>query len=172
MTDVVMPEMNGRDLAEKITDIYPDIRLLFMSGYTADVIAHHGALDKGVPFIHKPFSMAVQRLETTNTQLEKKLLESGTLSEEVMTYMSEGFVLTDTRASIIFINKSLSEMLGYLPEEIIGKRWLDMVPIEQQAIAKDAEVRRTQGHTDRYEIILHRKNGEKFPGPDYPDSFS
>jgi len=58
MTDVVMPEMNGRDLAGQITDLYPDIRLLFMSGYTSNVIAHHGVLDDGVAFIQKPFSMA------------------------------------------------------------------------------------------------------------------
>ena len=57
MTDVVMPEMNGRDLAEEITKIYPAIRLLFMSGYTANVIAHQGVLDEGVAFIPKPFSM-------------------------------------------------------------------------------------------------------------------
>jgi len=58
MTDVVMPEMNGRDLAGQITALYPDIKLLFMSGYTANVIAHHGVLDDGVAFIQKPFSMA------------------------------------------------------------------------------------------------------------------
>ena len=58
MTDVVMPEMNGRNLSGKITDLYPDIRLLFMSGYTANVIAHQGVLDDGVAFIQKPFSMA------------------------------------------------------------------------------------------------------------------
>jgi len=57
MTDVVMPEMNGRDLAGEITALYPDIRRLFMSGYTADVIAHQGILDDGVTFIQKPFSM-------------------------------------------------------------------------------------------------------------------
>ncbi len=56
MTDVVMPEMNGRDLAKNILVDYPDIKRLFMSGYTADVIAHHGVLEEGVNFIQKPFS--------------------------------------------------------------------------------------------------------------------
>ncbi len=56
MTDVVMPEMNGRDLAKNLLSIYPDIKRLFMSGYTASVIAHHGVLDEGVYFIQKPFS--------------------------------------------------------------------------------------------------------------------
>jgi PAS domain S-box-containing protein len=57
MTDVVMPGMNGRDLARHLKPLYPDIKLLFMSGYTANVIAHHGVLDEGVYFIQKPFSM-------------------------------------------------------------------------------------------------------------------
>ena len=57
MTDVVMPEMNGHALAKKILSLYPNIQRLFMSGYTADVIAHQGVLDEGVHFIQKPFSM-------------------------------------------------------------------------------------------------------------------
>jgi len=57
MTDVVMPEMNGRDLANKLLDLYPHLKRLFTSGYTADVIAHHGVLDEGVYFIQKPFSI-------------------------------------------------------------------------------------------------------------------
>jgi two-component system, cell cycle sensor histidine kinase and response regulator CckA len=114
----------------------------------------------------------VQELKTDCTQLENKLLESRSLTEEIMTYMTEGLVLTDTRETIIFINQRLSEMLGYLSEEITGKCWLDMVPVEQQAIAHDAKARRAHGHIDRYEIVLCRKNGEKFPvligaGPRY-----
>lgn len=56
VTDVVMPEMNGRDLAKNLLSFYPDLKRLFMSGYTANVIAHHGVLDEGVNFIQKPFS--------------------------------------------------------------------------------------------------------------------
>ena len=57
LTDIVMPEMNGRDLARTLLGLYPDIKRLFMSGYTADIIAHHGVLDDGVLFIQKPFAM-------------------------------------------------------------------------------------------------------------------
>jgi CheY-like chemotaxis protein len=57
LTDVVMPEMNGRELADRLKSFYPDLKCLYMSGYTADVIAHHGVLNKGVIFIQKPFSL-------------------------------------------------------------------------------------------------------------------
>lgn len=57
ITDVVMPEMNGRDLAQRIAAIRPAMQCLYMSGYTADVIAHHGVLETGIHFIQKPFSI-------------------------------------------------------------------------------------------------------------------
>ncbi|HNZ10435.1 MAG TPA: ATP-binding protein [Smithellaceae bacterium] len=56
LTDVVMPGMNGRDLAQNMMHFHPGIKHLFMSGYTADVIAHQDVLDEGVNFIQKPFS--------------------------------------------------------------------------------------------------------------------
>ena len=56
MTDVVMPEMNGRELAANIEQIDPDVKILYMSGYTANVIAHGGILEEGLNFINKPFS--------------------------------------------------------------------------------------------------------------------
>ncbi len=57
MTDVVMPEMNGRALAEHLLILSPNLRCLFMSGYTADVIGHHSVLDEDVHFIQKPFTL-------------------------------------------------------------------------------------------------------------------
>ncbi len=57
LTDVVMPEMNGKELVKRIRESKPEIKCLYMSGYTANVIAHHGILDKGVNFIAKPFNL-------------------------------------------------------------------------------------------------------------------
>lgn len=51
-----MPEMNGRELAEKLSSLLPGLKCLYMSGYTSDVIAHRGVLADGVRFIQKPFS--------------------------------------------------------------------------------------------------------------------
>jgi PAS domain S-box-containing protein len=56
ITDIVMPGMSGRDLATKLTETYPRLKCLFISGYTAEVIAHRGILDEGIHFLAKPFT--------------------------------------------------------------------------------------------------------------------
>ena len=58
ISDVVLPEMNGKELAKRIRGHLPDIRVLFMSGYTANAICHFGILDEDVDFIQKPYSVA------------------------------------------------------------------------------------------------------------------
>ncbi len=57
LTDLIMPEMNGRDLSRELTSLCPDVKCLYMSGYTGNIIVHQGILDEGVQFIQKPFSM-------------------------------------------------------------------------------------------------------------------
>jgi CheY-like chemotaxis protein len=72
LTDVVMPEMNGNSLADHLRALFPGLRCLFMSGYTANVIAHHGVLDKGVCFIEKPFTR-----HTLATKIREALATEG-----------------------------------------------------------------------------------------------
>jgi CheY-like chemotaxis protein len=56
LTDVVMPGISGKEASERMKEVRPNLKVLFMSGYTADVIAQRGVLDRSVAFLHKPFS--------------------------------------------------------------------------------------------------------------------
>ena len=59
MTDVVMPGMNGREVAERLAPAHAGIEVLYLSGYTDDAIVHHGVLEPGIAFLQKPFTPAV-----------------------------------------------------------------------------------------------------------------
>ena len=56
LTDVVMPETSGKEVADRLRELLPGLRVVFMSGYTDEAIVHHGVLDSNVEFIQKPFT--------------------------------------------------------------------------------------------------------------------
>jgi PAS domain S-box-containing protein len=92
LTDVVMPGMNGREMAEKIAAQRPDIRVLFMSGYTENVIAHDGLLDAGVNLLQKPFSLP------TLKEKVRELLDAEVMPERAAISAAEGMVAEQKKA--------------------------------------------------------------------------
>ena len=68
IADVIMPIMKGTEVYRKVAEFHPQVRVLYMSGYTENVIAHHGVLKEGVHFLQKPFS-AESLLEKVHSAL-------------------------------------------------------------------------------------------------------
>jgi DNA-binding NtrC family response regulator len=82
LTDVVMPMLSGKDVADQIKSVHPETKVLYMSGYTDEAIVHHGIVDADIEFIQKPFT------ERALTRKIREVLNAGTPPGE----LSDGFV--------------------------------------------------------------------------------
>jgi FixJ family two-component response regulator len=67
LTDVVMPGLSGRELSEMLGSLYPDLKTIFMSGYTDDAVLRHGIHAPGTTFLQKPFAMGTLARKVRNT---------------------------------------------------------------------------------------------------------
>ena len=106
---------------------------------------------------------ALEQIASAYETLKNELSGISTFNEDVVEAMSDGLVLTDIQGTVTFVNPGFVAMLGYRPEEIIGRLWLDIIPPAHYDMVQEAERRRADGKTDRYEMVLQHKNGKKLP---------
>jgi PAS domain S-box-containing protein len=78
LTDVIMPGMNGRELAQRVSEIRPNMKVLYMSGYTENAIGHNGTLDAGITLLQKPFTLHALKAKV------REVLDQTTLPQEVV----------------------------------------------------------------------------------------
>jgi nitrogen-specific signal transduction histidine kinase/DNA-binding NarL/FixJ family response regulator len=77
LTDVIMPGMNGRELAKRVSEIRPNTKVLYMSGYTENAIGHNGTLDAGIKLLQKPFTLQALQAKVREVLDQKLPQEAG-----------------------------------------------------------------------------------------------
>ncbi len=94
---------------------------------------------------------------------EEKLHQLQTFHESIVQNVSEGIAVQDTDLNFTFVNRAAATLLGYAPEELIGRHWTMVVPPDQQPIIQAADRRRMQGEADRYQVELLSRDGVRIP---------
>ncbi|GAB4525489.1 MAG: hypothetical protein Fur0018_10040 [Anaerolineales bacterium] len=100
-----------------------------------------------------------QHINATLSSLESRLGDLLHLNETILQNTSDGVAIQDTQGRFVFISQTGAKLLGYTPEELIGKPAITLVPFEEQEKIIQADQRRQQGQTDSYEIRLQHKDG-------------
>ena len=96
-------------------------------------------------------------------RIEKEITRLKDFNESIVQGIAEGIVVQDEGGVMTFVNPALVQMLGYTVEEMTGMHWTEIIPPDQQEIIKSADDRRVQGETDRYQVEILHKDGERIP---------
>jgi PAS domain S-box-containing protein len=98
-----------------------------------------------------------------NARLYDDLRHMKEFNEDVVQHMAEGIVVLDARGYMTLVNPAIADLLGYAPEELVGRHWKAISRPEQHPTIEAALERRAQGETERYELELVRKDGQAAP---------
>ena len=96
-----------------------------------------------------------------NAEREARRLKE--MHESIVQNMSEGVAIEDARGYFAFVNPAAAAVLGYTPDELLGRHWTTIIPADQRPIVNSANQRRAWSLTDQYELELLRKDGERLP---------
>ncbi len=180
--------LNGYDRSELIGKSYLDLGLIPTSEIpraagllTRSAIGKAGGPDE-FTMICKDGSRITVAIRTYPVRIEGKMVILGMardvteqkrftteiqrlkeFSEGIIQTMAEGIVVTDTDGTMSFVNPATADLLGYREEELVGQQWTMVIPADLQDAVAKALQRRSTGESDRYEMEVVRKNGERMP---------
>lgn len=100
---------------------------------------------------------------TERKRIEREIQRLKELNEGIVQNMTEGITIGDAEGYFTFINPAAATMLGYTVEELLGQHWTLVVPPDQHPVVNAADERRLRGESDRYELVLLRKDGTRLP---------
>ncbi len=101
----------------------------------------------------------LEMMDTKHPRAEGEIRQLKTLNGRTIQSMTEGIVVEDAAGHLIFVNSAAASLLGYSPEELLGRHWTTIVPPNQHPSVQAADKRRMHGEADRYELQLVRKDG-------------
>ncbi|MGD8624750.1 MAG: PAS domain S-box protein [Anaerolineae bacterium] len=109
-------------------------------------------------FVSSQIGLSIERVRA-----EEELRRLKEFNEGIVQNMVEGIAVQDVDGCYSFLNPAAAALLGYDPEELIGEHWTKVIPADQQEIVREADARRVQGVSDRYEVELLHRDGTRFP---------
>ena len=107
------------------------------------------------------FGLQTIRSESARRRAEVDLRELASFQESLISTMAEGVVVEDPKGVITYINSAAARIIGHDPDEVIGHPWHVFIPADQASLVEEANARREQGVTDRYEVEIERKDGTR-----------
>lgn len=107
------------------------------------------------------FSQAFNSMVVRLDQARSELQTLKEFNENIIQKMSEGIVLDDASGNFIFVNHAAAELLGYTPEQMVGRHWTNFFPPDQLTAVQYANQRRQTGRSDRYEVDIYHRDGTR-----------
>lgn len=166
-------EFTGKDVRElegqRLLDIFPKYRNTVFHQAFKEVLKTGKPLESdgriGNSYLHVRVYRAPWGIVSVAEDITQKKLQDETLREREELYRKlvdtarEGIILTDLKEKMLFVNPMAAEMLGYDPEELIGRSVLDFIPKDHKRNILEQTIKRTKGETSRYETALAHKGG-------------
>lgn len=168
LIDLKMRDMSGLELLAKVRRRFPDTECIVITGYASRETAIEAINLGAYSYVEKPYDVD-QLLLTIKRAIEKQVSETELrwlkeFHESIVQNMTEGIVIENLQGYVTFVNPATGKLLGFSPNELLGKHWTEFCPVDQRPIIESAHKhQRQETGSARYEVELLRKDNQRVP---------